>query len=620
MPIKLNPLFRSLRWARLARVWRDLRPYVGGARRELFLALLCSVGGVLTTIARPWPVKMVFDYALAPADRIKWVFPFYLLKGYGAMGVVGVSCALLFLITLLWGLFAYNQRFLVASAGQQVTFALRRKLFVHLQRLSLSFHRQTQVGDLLLRATGDTNMLREMLVDAMLIVFTELLVLVAMVAVMATLDWQLTLIALSVLPLLSVAVFRISTDLRSAVRRQRKKEGRMAALFGEMLQAIPVIQAFGREAYEAERFGGSNRSALRQARRTVQLEAQLERVAEVLIAVGTGMVLWFGTTRVLTGILTPGDLLVFMAYVAGTYRPLRRIAYVAGRLSKALTCAERVFAVLRVDARVRQSRDARPMPRLNGHVSFKDVSFAYQRGAPVLRGMSFGVQPGQTIALVGPNGAGKSTLCALLPRLYEPATGRIRLDGHRITRVTLDSLREQIGMVLQQPVLFAGTIRENIAYGKPDASAEEIETAARLAEAHDFIVALPRGYDTEVGERGDTLSGGQRQKIGIARAIIKDPAILILDEPTAALDATSASQLNATLRRLSHRRTTFRVAHRLAEVAHADQILVIEDGRITQRGTHALLIRQTGWYRDTFLLQQGEAWFASEPADAAWAG
>lgn len=603
MQLRLNPLFRTIRWERFASVLREFLPYLKSVRPELTVALVCSIGSVLMVVARPWPIKMVFDYALLPVHRIRWVFPYHLLKGYGAMGVVTVACLLLFAVSLLWGIFAYNQRYYVSVAGQKVTFDLRRRLFAHLQRLSLSFHRRNRVGDLMLRATGDTNMLRDMLVDSVLVLSTEFLVLVAMVGVMAYMDWQLTLISLAILPLLSVSVFHVSTELRGAVRENRKKEGRMASIIGEMLQGIAVIQVFGREAQEDERFAGSNRSTLRQGKRTVRLEANLERVAEALIAVGTGCVLYFGVSRVLDGLLTPGDLLVFSSYLAQMYRPLRRISFVSARLSKGTICAERVFSVLRVEDRVKVRRDARPAPRFAGRVTFKGVDFAYRAGTPVLVDVSFTVPPGQTIAFVGPNGAGKSTLCGLLPRLYDPTSGAITVDGEKITHFTLESLRQQIGVVLQQPLLFSGTVRENIAYGKPDAGDDEVVAAATAADAHDFIAALPDGYDTHVGERGDTLSGGQRQKIAIARAVIKDPPILILDEPTASLDATAAAQVNATLAHLSRRKTTFRVAHRLAEVAHADLVLVLQDGAVTQRGRHDDLARVPGWYRDVFLLQ-----------------
>ncbi len=601
--LRLNPLMRRVDWRRFSALLVDLKPYLGPARNELLLAAACSIGAVLMTVARPWPVKMVFDYAILPTGRVKWVFPYHLLKGYGAMGVATIACIFLFVVTLLWGLFLYNQRFLIASAGQHITYSLRRRLFGHLQRQSLSYHRRQRVGDLILRATGDTNMLREMLVDATMIVFTEFLVLVAMIAVMLYLDWQLTLLSLAILPLLAASVFQISDSLRSSVRKQRKREGRVANGFGEMLQSIAVIQSFGRESEEEERFGGLNRRNLREGLQTVRLEANLERISESLIAVGTGFVLWFGVARVLDGLLTPGDLVVFTAYLGSMYRPLRRIARVTGRVSKATVSAERVFAVLRSDEQVKVRRDAVEAPRFRGRVSFKDVRFEYTPGVSVLAGVTFTVPPRKTLAIVGANGSGKSTLAALLPRLFDPTQGTVTIDGEKVNRFTLESLRHQIGVVLQHPLLFATTIRENIAYGKPTATDDEIIAAAELAGAHDFIAALPHGYDTVVGERGETLSGGERQKISIARAIIKDPAIIVLDEPTSALDATSAAQVNTALARLSRDRTTIRISHRLAEVRDADAILVLQSGKVLQHGKHEDLLAVPGWYRDVFLLQ-----------------
>jgi ABC-type multidrug transport system fused ATPase/permease subunit len=607
--IELHPLFRDLRWQRLSAVTRELRPYLKPVRRDLLLAVLCSIGGVLMVIARPWPTKMVLDYAILPTGRVKWVFPYHLMKGYGAMGVVTIACAFLFVVTLLWGLFAFYQRYLIAGAGQKVTYALRRRLFAHLQRLSISYHHRQRVGDLLLRATGDTTMLREMVVDAVMVILSEFLVLLAMLCVMFAIDWQLTLISVAVLPLLAVAVFHISGNLRTAVRRQRKKEGRVASLFGEMLQSIAVIQAFGREAHSEDRFKGSNQQALRQGLRTVRLEANLERVAEALIALGTGGVLWFGVDRVLDGVLTPGDLVVFTAYLASMYRPLRRIARLTGRLSKAMVSSERVFSVLGVREHVKVHPHAPPAPPLRGRLTFKHVSFAYEPGRPVLRDVSFTVGPGRTVALVGPNGAGKSTLCALIPRLLDPTEGQITVDGQKISRFSLESFRDQIGVVLQEPLLFAASVRDNITFGKPEATMDEIVAAAELAEAHDFITKLPDGYDTVVGERGGTLSVGQRQKIAIARAVIKEPVFLILDEPTAALDPASAAQLNHTLTALAAGRTTVRATHRLAEVQTADLILVLQNGEVVQRGAHDQLIAEPGWYRTVSTLQAavGEA-------------
>jgi len=615
--VSLNPLFRQVSLDRLRKVATEFGPYLKPVRREVWAAVACSIGVVITAIARPWPIKLVFDYALLPDKRVKWVYPYAMLKGYGPMGVATIACALLLAISLLWGLFTYLQRYLIAAAGQRVSYGVRRRLFAHLQRLSIGFHRSQRMGDLLLRTTGDVNMMREMFVDAVVIIFSEGLVLVSMLAVMVILDWQLTMVALAVLPLLTVSVFRISRDLRHAVRKNRQREGRVASLVGEMLQSIAVIQSFGREEYEEEKFLSSNRRNLNQGLRTVRLEAKLERVSEVMIALGTGGVLWMGVARVMSGILTPGDLIVFTSYLSSMYRPLRRVARVTGRLSKATVCAERVLALLHADDRVKTRSDAPPAPRLGGRVTFKHVSFAYRRGRPVLSDVSFTARPGQTIAIVGPNGAGKSTLCAMLPRLFDPDEGSITVDGEKINRYRLDSIREQIGVVLQHALLFEGSIGSNIAYGKPDATREEIEDAARIADAHDFIASLPAGYNTHVGERGDTLSGGQRQKIAIARAMIKNPSILVLDEPTASLDASSAVQLNHTLVRLAVGKTTFRVGHRLAELRHSDVIVVIENGRVSQMGTHDELMAEGGWYAEVYRLQAGEGHGAEDPAASA---
>ncbi|RMF21915.1 MAG: ABC transporter ATP-binding protein [Deltaproteobacteria bacterium] len=614
--VRLNPFLRRIRWDRLRNLYRELRPFTKPVQREMLLALLCSIGTVITVVARPWPIKMIFDYALLPAGRVKWVFPFALMKGYGAMGMVTISCALLLAITLLWAFFIYWQRFLIAVAGQRVTFRIRRKMFAHLQRLSLSFHKKRQVGDLLLRATGDANMMRDMLVDTIVMISKEMLVLAVMVGIMAYMDLQLTLVSLAILPLLGLAMFQLSARLRSAVRKHRSKEGRMAMLIGSMLQGIAVIQVFGREQYEDERFGSYNRQDLRQGLKTVRLEANLERMAELVIAIGTAGVLWLGVKRVLAGILTPGDLIVFTHYLRGMYKPLRRISWVTVRLSKATVAAERVFAVLHADDKIKVRKDARPAPKFKGRVTFKHVTFSYRKGEPVLKDVSFTVLPGQTVAIVGANGAGKSTLCGLLPRLYDPDEGSVTIDGEKINRFTLDSLREQIAVVLQQPLLFAGTIGENIAYGKPEASQEEIQEAARLAGVDELVARLPDGYDTVVGERGETLSGGERQKIAIARAMIKKPAILILDEPTAALDATSEAQINRTLERVAKDTTTFRVGHRLSELQGADLIVVIEGGRITQKGTHEELVAVPGWYRTVYELQGGVVPALEAPASA----
>jgi ABC-type multidrug transport system fused ATPase/permease subunit len=617
MPLKKNPFFKGLSWKRGARLFHYFRADLYRVRWELILALICTLGTTLAVVARPWPIKIVFDYALIPMHDPRWALPFDLLKGYSAMGVVTWSCALLLGIALLWGLFSYQQRYLIASAGQRLIFMVRRRLFAHLQRLSLSVHNAHKTGDLVLRATGDANMLRDMLVDSTLIILSDFIVLFAMVGVMLYLDWRLTTVSLAVLPLMTLTAFRFSHGIREAVRKQRQRDGRMASILSEVLHGIMLVQAFGRERHEDERFAGFNRRNLRSGLRAVRLEAGLDRTVEILVATGTAGVIWFGVRRVLQGYITPGDLLVFTGYLASMYRPLRRMARLTARLSKATVCGERIYDILAVKERVKQKKSAYPAPAFKGHVSFQDVSFHYRTGRPVLRSVSFDVEPGQLVGLVGANGAGKSTLLALIPRLYDPLEGKVRIDGERIKRFTLDSVREQIGIVLQQPILFGTTIHENIAYGKPDASLDEVIAAAKAADVYEFIASLPDGYETVIAEDGASLSGGQRQKISIARAIIKNPPVLLLDEPTTGLDATSAAEVNATLHRLRQMKTTFRVAHRLEDVATADLILVLRDGQIIERGTHAELVDGGGWYQRVSAHQGIRKVFAAEQASGA---
>src|SRR5882724_9472839 len=553
MRLKKNPFFKNLRWRRFSRLVYYFRYDLRHVRGELTLALVCTLGTTLTVLARPWPL----------------------------------------VIALLWGLFSYYQSYLLASAGQRLTYTVRRRFFAHLQRLSLSVHTAHRTGDLVLRATGDTNMLREMLVESALIILSEFLVVFAMLGVMFWMDWQLTTVSLAVLPLMTLTAFRFSHELGEAVRLQRQRDGRMASLLSEVLHAITVVQAFGRQTHEDERFADFNKRSLKQGLRAVRLEAGLERTVEVLVAIGTGGVVWFGVRRVLEGYLTPGDLLVFTGYLASMYKPLRRVARLTARLSKATVCGERVADILAIEERVKEHKDARPAPAFAGQVSLHGVHFHYRTGRPVLRDVTFRVEPGQLVGVVGPNGAGKSTLLGLIPRLYDPVEGKI-------------------GIVLQQPILFGASIRENIAYGKPDAAMEEIVAVAHAADIHDFIAGLPDGYDTVIAEGGATLSGGQRQKIAIARAIIKDPPILLLDEPTTALDAESAAEVNATLERLRHGKTALRVAHRLEEVTNADVILVLYEGQIIEKGTHLELTAAGGWYQKIFALQRGQR-LAGEP-------
>lgn len=597
MAVERNPFFKNLSWGRLRRMFGHFANDLEKVRGELFVALIATFGTMMATLARPWPLKFLYDYALIPGRRLRDVLPFKVVEDWGPHEVVIASCVSLLVIAIVWGLFSYQQGFLIAAAGQRVTYSIRRRYFAHVQRMSLRVHHSFRSGDLVLRVTGDINMLRDMLVDSALIVLSEFLVLFAMVGFMFWLDWRLTVVSMIVLPLMTLTAFRVAHGLREAVRKQRKRDGRMASVIGEVLHAIVLVQAFGREQAEDDRFGEFNKRSLKLGLRTVRMEATLERTIELLVAVGTAVVVWFGVQRVLTGYISPGDLLVFTGYLTGMYRPLRRIARLTARLSKATVAGERIADVLSIKERVKEKRGARPAPPLQGGISFQGVAFGYTDDRLVLENVSFDVAPRESIGIVGANGAGKSTLLALIPRLYDPTEGKVKVDGENVTHFTLESLRDQIGIVLQQPLLFGTSVRENIAYGAPDATMEEIVEAARAAEAHTFIEALPNGYETELAEKGASLSGGQRQKIAIARAILKRPAILLLDEPTTGLDASSAAEVNATLAHLGRSATTFRVAHRVDDLLDADRIVVVAEGTVKAIGTHEELLSSNEWYR-----------------------
>jgi len=582
-----------------------LRPYYS----KLSVALACTFGVILMNLLRPWPIKVVFDYILFTREKPFRLGPVELPAEIFAgpkVGILTFACLAIIGIALLSGIFNYFQTWLIASSGQGVVFAIRRRLFRHLQRLSLSFHDKSRSGDLLMRLTGDITMLREMLVASVLTFLSSSLVLVGMVIIMFWMDWGLTLAALSIIPFLSVAVFRISGEIKRASKRQRKKESALATIAHEAVSSIRVVQSFAREEIENLRFKKYSQKSFKTGLRATRLEAQLYRVVEIIVAFGTCLVIWFGVRKVIAGALTPGDLIVFMAYVRQMYRPIRDISKLTKKVAKAIACGERVIEVLEVRPQIRDSKHAVQAPRFKGAISFKNVNFSYEPPKPVLKNVSFSIKPGQFVAIVGPTGAGKTTIVSLLLRLYDPQEGKIRIDRENIRHYKLESLREQIGIVLQEPILFGFSIRENIAYGKPDASMDKIVSAARQANAHKFITELPDGYETILGERGATLSGGQRQRIAIARAIIKDAPILILDEPATGLDAETEAKVTEAIGRLTKGKTILVIAHKLSTVHRADQILLIDNGEVVAKGTHDELLEKSNLYSRLYQMQFAE--------------
>ncbi len=616
MRLTIRPRAGALRWKRLQGAIRLFVPHARRNWRPMSVALACGLGATLMQVLKPWPIKILFDGVLIPAERAPaagW------LDGILRLPVdtlVGLACLALLLISILWGLLSYGQTYLTARAGQSVVFTLRQRVYAHLQRLSLGFHQRKRRGDLIMCLTGDINVLRDMLVDALLMGSGAVFMLVLMSSVMLVMDWRLAAPVLLLLPLLALTTFRFSSRIREAARRQRKNEGRVAVLISEMLGGITLIQASGGEDQMEESFNRSNRRSHRGGLRITRLEASQARIVEVLLAAGTAAVLWYGVHRVRAGVLTPGDLLVFISYVHSAFRPMRHLARVSTRLAKAVVCAERVTELLHTEPAVRDEPGAKKARRVDGGIELNRVSFRYGEGREVLHRVSLAIEPGRFVGLAGPSGAGKSTLLALLLRLYDPQEGRILLDGRDLRRYTVQSLRDRMAVVLQDPLLFGSTIRDNIAFARPKATDDEIERAARLANAHDFINALPEGYGTSLAESGAGLSGGQRQRISIARAFLRDAPILLMDEPTFGLDPAAEAEVMDAIARLTSGRTTILIAHRLAAVRRADAIAVLRRGRIVEEGPPDELLRADGWFARAWRQQEAAGGPRPVPDDA----
>jgi ATP-binding cassette, subfamily B, bacterial len=565
------------------------------------LALLAEVG---LQLLEPWPLKFVFDRVIAPSPS-RSAIP--LIDALDPIVVLTLAAIGLIAVTGLRALASYANTVGFALVGNRVLTDVRSALYRHLQYLSLSFHSKAKSGDLALRLMSDVGTINDVAVTALLPMVTSALVLVGMVALMVALRWELAVLALLTAPFFWVRATRLSRQIQEASRKQRQRDGAMAATAVESMGAIKLVQALSLERVFADAFSSANKRSLREGVRASRLSASLERSVDFLVAVATALVLLYGALLVRQHALTAGDLLVFLSYLKSAFRPVRDFAKYSGRLAKAAASGERVVDVLERRPEVRDLPGAVSAPAFAGAVRFESVSFAYEEGQPTLEEISLDVPPGCHVAVTGASGSGKSTLVSLVLRLYDPVRGAVTIDGQDIRRYTLASLRVQMSVVLQDTILFAGTIRENIGYGAPEATVGEIEAAALLANAHDFIQALPNGYDTIVGERGVTLSGGQRQRIALARAAVRPRTILILDEPTTSLDEQSARAVSAALERIAFARTTLLVSHDLELVSRADLILFLDHGRVIERGTHDELMRANGRYAFLFRLQSGTA-------------
>ncbi len=581
-------------------------PYLRSQQRLLWTAFLALLAETAMRLLEPWPLKLMFDRVILPGFQIE-SSGIYGLGGLSPLVALTVLSGALVAAATLRGMFAYVSAVNMAVAATRVMTDIRSTLYSHIQRLSLSFHNQAKSGDLITRVTYDIERLREVTVVAALPLLTNLLTLLGMVLVMFWLNWELALIAIAVLPLFLITTQHMSNKIQTVARRQRKREGAMAASAAEAIGAMQVVQALSLESMLEKSFAKQNQKSLKESAEAQRLRAGQERLVEVLVAIATALVLWRGVQLTLQGAVTPGDLLVFITYLKVAFKPMRQLAKYTGQIAKATASGERIINLMQIEPDVQDLRGAFPAPAFRGEVCCEEVTFAYRPEQGILRNLSFTVAAGQQVAIVGPSGSGKSTLVSLLLRLYDPIEGRVLIDGHDLREYTLASLRPQISIVLQDSILFAASVRDNIAYGNSHATDADIIAAAKLANAHEFIEALPDGYDTLLGERGATLSGGQRQRIAIARAAIRNAAIVILDEPTSGLDNASEQVVTEALHRLTHNRTTFWISHDLGATQNADQILYIEQGQLWESGTHAELMQLDGRYAHLYQLQNRQS-------------
>ncbi|WP_068139882.1 ABC transporter ATP-binding protein [Limnochorda pilosa] len=509
-------------------------------------------------------------------------------------------------LMLVRGLFRYGRGYLLGYTAQRLVADLRRAVHQKLQELSLDFHQRHRTGELVSRITFDAAQIQAGVGRAIGDLAGQLLTLAGVLFFLIYLNARMALVSLIILALAGWAIDLYGRRIRRASRRVQERMAGIAAALQEMLGAIRVVKAFTLQRSLQGRFDQENEAGFEAQMKSVQLEATVTPVVELVTAVGVAAILWVGGWEILHGRMDAGGFMSFVGYLALVLGPVGGISHTSAQLQQAAAAAQRVFELLDEPDRVAEPPVPRRLPRCKGRVSFEDVWFAYEPGQWVLRGIDLKVEPGQRVALVGPSGAGKSTLVNLIPRFYDVARGTVRVDGIDVRELSIEDLRRAIGLVPQETVLFGVSVLENLAYGRSGATREEIEAAARAANAHDFIMELPQGYETRVGERGATLSGGQRQRIAIARALLRDPRLLILDEATSSLDAPSERLVQEALERLMRDRTSFVVAHRLSTVVAADRILVVDGGRVVEEGTHAELMNRRGLYRSLFEAQSRE--------------
>lgn len=565
--------------------------YVVPYWRRGVAAIIAMILGALTTLAVPWIIRNIIDEVLAAKNLValNWI----------AFGIL--------VLFFLRGVFSYLQGYLMSYIANRVIIDIRNEVYARVQRLSLRFFDTRKTGSLMSRLTNDIGALQTAIVNDFVNIVKESVILIGSVVGMVILHWRLTLLCVIIVPLVSITIKYFGRKLKKSGHMMQERIADVTSHLQETIGGIRVVKSFFREDYEIARFRQINQASFGAAMKAARQSNQLSPVVEFIAAIAVTAIIWYGGWSVIDGELTAGELIAFLIYAINLANPVRRLSSLYGDIQRSMAAGERVFALLDEVPDIREKDNAIALPVLRGDVVFDAVHFRYEPSKEVLSGISFHAEPGQKIALVGPSGSGKSTIANLIPRFYDVTAGAIRIDGHDIRDVTLASLREQIGIVPQDTALFNTTIEENIRYGRLDATDEEVAAAVRAANAEEFVRQLPQGLQTSIGDRGLVLSGGQRQRIAIARALLKDPRILILDEATSALDTESEQLVQAALERLMVGRTAFIIAHRLTTIQDADHILVIDHGRIVESGTHQSLLALHGMYYNLYTLRlQGE--------------